>query len=207
MRPDEESLRADGKKTATPRGKRRYSENRVWDAAVGSTRLTGRSSARQCWRKCHWPGYPSVAAGGRSRCPSYGAVARIRSALAQILHLPEWHQPACAACDGGPAKPGPKRVVGRRIRERIGVEDRLPPREAIPIITLRKNIEIERRADAVQIIRLRFRRRQVIGRAGHFRINGMVQRPGLSRRHNGCRQNTSRYQRRAVAASRRCSSS
>ena len=70
-----------------------------------------------------------------------------------------------------------------------------------------ENIEIERRADAVQIIRLRFRRRQVIGRAGHFRINGMVQRPGLSRRHNGCRQNTSRYQRRAVAASRRCSSS
>jgi hypothetical protein len=35
----------------------RRSENRFWDPEDGSTWLTGRSSARKWWRKCHWPGY------------------------------------------------------------------------------------------------------------------------------------------------------
>lgn len=38
----------------------RRSGNRFWGPEDGSTRLNGRSSARQGWRKCHWPGYPHI---------------------------------------------------------------------------------------------------------------------------------------------------
>ena len=72
------SPRADAGETSLWEGRQAFQESLLGPGrrkhAAHATRLTGRSPARECSRKCHWPGYPfsdvpprSAAAGRRGR--------------------------------------------------------------------------------------------------------------------------------------------
>jgi len=77
-RPNSETLRTDGKHTATPAGKAGVPNNACWGQGDGSPQITSRSPTRTRSRKCRWPGYPlSVIpwrpdAGGARRGPRSG---------------------------------------------------------------------------------------------------------------------------------------
>ena len=68
--PDSERLCAQARKTPLQRGKAGGQGNAWCGPGDRSTRLTSRSSARKCFSKCHWPGYPLSATGTAARRPT-----------------------------------------------------------------------------------------------------------------------------------------